>query len=119
MVIRVKDESGNFVVLPLGSVSEEQISQAVKEFLMQNPVEVTETDPTVPKWAKQPNKPSYNVDEITNAVHKDDVGNVKELEIGGNTVEAINIVYEKIGDIDSALDELHNYAQALIAGGEN
>lgn len=28
--------------------------------------DVPETDPTVPSWAKQPNKPSYTYDEITN-----------------------------------------------------
>ena len=38
MIIRVKDESGNFVILPLGGgdVSQEQIAQAVEEYLNNN-----------------------------------------------------------------------------------
>lgn len=141
-----------------GDVSPEQIAQAVGEYLEENPI--TETDPTVPNWAKQPNKPTYTAEEV-NAAHRMDLGNVKELEIGNDAVEGINLLYRdkadkadtytkdevdnliatnteeivqyiddgyvtlnamivsnsaKIGDIDSALDELHNYAQALIGG---
>ena len=45
-----------------GDVSEAQIAQAVADYLAQNPIE--ETDPTVPAWAKQPEKPSYTADEV-------------------------------------------------------
>lgn len=45
-----------------GDVSEAQIAQAVADYLAQNPIE--ETDPTVPEWAKQPEKPSYTADEV-------------------------------------------------------
>ena len=49
--------------IPLGGdVSEAQIAQAVAEYLSKNPI--TETDPTVPDWAKQPDKPSYTADEV-------------------------------------------------------
>ena len=48
-----------------GQVDEEVIRQAVYEYLEENPVDVPdETDPTVPEWAKQPNKPTYTPDEI-------------------------------------------------------
>lgn len=45
-----------------GSVSSEQIAQAVEEYMTTHPF--TETDPTVPDWAKQPEKPSYTADEV-------------------------------------------------------
>lgn len=49
--------------IPLGGdVSEAQIAQAVAEYFSKNPI--TETDPTVPDWAKQPEKPSYTADEV-------------------------------------------------------
>ena len=49
--------------IPLGGdVSEAQIAQAVAEYISKNPI--TETDPTVPDWAKQPEKPSYTADEV-------------------------------------------------------
>lgn len=49
--------------IPLGGdVSEAQIAKAVAEYLSRNPI--TETDPTVPDWAKHPEKPSYTADEV-------------------------------------------------------
>lgn len=49
--------------IPLGGdVPEAQIAQAVAEYLSNNPI--GETDPTVPEWAKQPEKPSYTADEV-------------------------------------------------------
>lgn len=41
-----------------------QIVSAVESYLIKNPVSITETDPTVPSWAKQPNKPTYHTSEI-------------------------------------------------------
>jgi hypothetical protein len=40
------------------------IKNAVIEYLAKNPPKVTETDPTVPEWAKQPQKPKYTAKEI-------------------------------------------------------
>ena len=49
--------------IPLGGdVSEAQIAQAVAEYLSKNPI--TETDPTVPDWAKEPTKPGYTASEV-------------------------------------------------------
>lgn len=48
-------------------VDESAIAQAVADYLDENPVEVEipdETDPTVPSWAKQPNKPKYTAAEV-------------------------------------------------------
>ena len=45
-----------------GSVSAEEIANAVEEYMTAHPF--TETDPTVPDWAKQPEKPSYTAEEV-------------------------------------------------------
>ena len=46
----------------LTSISPEDIATAVEEYMVNNPIE--ETDPTVPEWAKQPEKPSYTAEEV-------------------------------------------------------
>lgn len=50
--------------LKQSGVSEEKIAQVVETYLAKNPPTVTETDPTVSDWAKQPEKPSYTADEV-------------------------------------------------------
>lgn len=48
-----------------GKVDYEVIKQAIEEYLQNNPIEIPdETDPTVPEWAKKPNKPTYTPAEI-------------------------------------------------------
>ena len=45
-----------------GSVSPEEIATAVEEYMVAHPF--TEIDPTVPEWAKQPQKPTYTASEV-------------------------------------------------------
>lgn len=45
-----------------GEVTDEQISNAVDNYMTSNPIE--ENDPTVPAWAKQENKPTYTASEV-------------------------------------------------------
>lgn len=45
-----------------GSVSAEEIATAVEEYMSAHPF--TETDPTVPDWAKKPEKPAYTASEV-------------------------------------------------------
>ena len=40
------------------------IRDAVDEYLANNPIEVEETDPTVPDWAKQPEPPKVEIPEV-------------------------------------------------------
>lgn len=47
-----------------GEVGPADIQQIVDDYLAANPPTVTETDPTVPTWAKQPQKPSYTAAEV-------------------------------------------------------
>lgn len=49
---------------PSGDVSEEEIQNAVSDYLEKNPISVVEKDPTVPNWAKNPEKPTYTPEEI-------------------------------------------------------
>lgn len=44
------------------SASSEQIAAAVSQYLKDNPI--IETDPTVPAWAKEKNKPTYTAAEV-------------------------------------------------------
>ena len=46
------------------SIDEEMIAEAVADYLDDHPITVTEEDPTVPSWAKQPNKPAYTAQEV-------------------------------------------------------
>ena len=43
-------------------IDQERISIAVEEYLNKNPIQ--EKDPTVPEWAKQPQKPEYTAQEV-------------------------------------------------------
>ncbi len=45
-----------------GGVDEGQVKEAIKDYLIENPIE--ESDPTVPDWAKQPQKPKYTAKEV-------------------------------------------------------
>lgn len=45
-----------------GGVTDEQVQEALNAYLAEHGI--TENDPTVPAWAKAPNKPSYTADEV-------------------------------------------------------
>lgn len=46
------------------TITPEQIQTAVDTYLKKNPIVVKETDPTVPEWAKQSQKPTYTASEV-------------------------------------------------------
>lgn len=58
------------IILPKGpegdpaQIDMEKIRQFVIDYLTANPPKVVESDPTVPSWAKQPEKPSYSKSEV-------------------------------------------------------
>lgn len=45
-------------------VNPDDIKRAVDSYMEEHPVNVKETDPTVPAWAKQPQKPTYTAEEV-------------------------------------------------------
>ncbi|MGM9661090.1 MAG: hypothetical protein ACI3WQ_10870, partial [Faecousia sp.] len=47
-----------------GATDEAVVQRIVDAYLAANPPTVTETDPTVPAWAKQPQKPTYTAAEV-------------------------------------------------------
>lgn len=50
------------LIKDMGGASEEDIAKAVAAYLTEHPVK--ETDPTVPAWAKEANKPTYTAAEV-------------------------------------------------------
>lgn len=52
------------VDISIPGATDEQIQEIVQEYLAQNPPQVTESDPTVPQWAKASTKPAYTADEV-------------------------------------------------------
>ena len=47
-----------------GEADETQVRELVMEYLRSNPPQVTESDPTVPDWAKESSKPAYTAEEV-------------------------------------------------------
>ncbi len=47
-----------------GGATPDAIKDAVNAYLDENPISVEEKDPTVPAWAKQPEKPKYTAEEV-------------------------------------------------------
>lgn len=84
-----------------GSVSKEEIATAVQEYMQENPF--TETDPTVPDWAKQPQKPSYTAAEVG----ADESGTAESEVTGHNTATDAH------NDIRLLVQELTNRLNAL------
>ena len=69
----------------------EGLANAVAEYLKENPVQFEETDPTVPDWAKQPDKPDYTAAEVgavatVNGIAPDENGNVEVTANGSGIV---------------------------------
>ena len=47
-----------------GQADDAQVQELVMEYLRNNPPKVTETDPSVPAWAKEKTKPTYTAAEV-------------------------------------------------------
>ena len=76
----------------------------------------TESDPTVPSWAKQPNKPTYAYDEITNkptdlATQSYVKNEIANAQLGGGDTEIDLSGYATKDDLTGKADksELNNY----------
>ena len=87
-----------------GSVTPEQIKQAVDNYLEEHPVEFTETDPTVPDWAKQPNKPTYTAAEV-GTYSSDSID--KYLDEKANVDDVFLIMHQKANqsEVNDGLDK--------------
>lgn len=64
------------------------IKNAVDDYLANNPINVKETDPTVPEWAKQPNPPDVKIpDKLPNPYSITFTGAVNASYDGSSAVE--------------------------------
>lgn len=75
-----------------GSVSSEEIANAVEEYMIAHPF--TETDPTVPDWAKQPEKPSYTAEEVGADASGTAVAKVSEHNTASNAHNDIRLLVQ-------------------------
>jgi hypothetical protein len=62
IVQMVEDLNTEIEELKKGGASEEQIADAVEDYLTKNPI--NESDPTVSEWAKAPEKPTYTAKDV-------------------------------------------------------
>lgn len=76
-----------------GEVTDEQISNAVNNYMAANPID--ESDPTVPGWAKQPEKPTYTSSEVG--------------------ADAVGTAESKVSEHNTATDA-HNDIRLLVQG---
>lgn len=87
-----------------GTVDAAEIQRIVDAYLVANPPEVTENDPTVPPWAKQPQKPTYTATEVG----ADPAGTAASAVSQHNTDAAAH------NDLRLALQELANRINAAL-----
>ena len=84
-----------------GEVTDEQISNAVNNYMAANPID--ESDPTVPGWAKQPEKPTYTSSEVG----ADAVGTAESKVSAHNTAtDSHNDIRELISGLTQRLNAL-------------
>lgn len=84
-----------------GSVSAEQIAQAVEEYMIAHPF--IETDPTVSDWAKQPEKPSYTAEEVGADASGTAVAKVSEHNTASNAHNDIRLLVQGLTERLNAL----------------
>lgn len=112
-VSQLENDSGYISSLPGNLVTEQELE--AKGYL----TEFTETDPTVPAWAKQPNKPTYTLDELgaeAAGAAADALLNAKEYTDG-----RLNIILEGADPSYNTFKELSDaiLAQNTTIGGIN
>lgn len=87
----------------IGNPTDEQISNAVNSYMDNNPITITETDPTVPEWAKQPQKPTYTASEVGAEASGTADGKVSSHNTAG---DAHNDIRELISGLTQRLNAL-------------
>lgn len=99
--IYYRNKNGKFVEIPLGEgVSDSSIAEAIDNYFKKYPINITETDPTVPDWAKQENKPIYTADEV-GAYSKDKI----DMDFKGIYI-AMGSLSESVGGMKTDIDGL-------------
>lgn len=112
-VSQLENDSGYISSLPDNLVTEQELE--AKGYL----TEFTETDPTVPTWAKQPNKPTYTLDEL--GAEAAGAAGAALLEAKGYTDSRFDIILEGADPSYNTFKELSDaiLAQNTTIGGIN
>ena len=112
-VSQLENDSGYISSLPDNLVTEQELE--AKGYL----TEFTETDPTVPSWAKQPNKPTYTLDEL--GAEAAGAAGAALLEAKGYTDSRFDIILEGADPSYNTFKELSDaiLAQNTTIGGIN
>lgn len=104
MVSQLENDKGYLNSLPNNLVTEEELQS--KGYL----TSFTETDPTVPAWAKQPNKPTYTLDEL--GAEQAGAANEALLSAKEYTDGRFNIILE---EADPTYDSFKKLGDAILA----
>ena len=103
--VKATDESGKPTEFeatdPGGGVSDEKIAEAVGTCMESHPIE--EIDPTVPEWAKQPEKPSYTAEEVGADASGTAVAKVSEHNTASNAHNDIRLLVQGLTERLNAL----------------
>ena len=104
-----------------GEVDAAEIQRIVEDYLAANPPTVTESDPTVPAWAKQPTKPTYTASEVGALPDTYTPPNQTAQQVGadpaGTAASAVsqhNTDAAAHNDLRLALQELANHINAAL-----
>ena len=100
-------------------VTPEQIQQAVDNYLDENSVQIEETDPTVPEWAKSEKKPTYTAEEVGaqpkgNYALKSDIPAVPVQSVNGKTGE-VKLSASDVGALPANAEIVDATARAGVA----
>lgn len=110
-VSQLENDSGYLNSLPENLVTEQELED--KGYL----TEFTETDPTVPSWAKQPTKPTYTLEELgaeSAGAAADALLNAKEYTDGRFNIILEGAAYNTFKELSDAI-----LAQNTTIGGIN
>ncbi|MGN8964028.1 hypothetical protein [Bariatricus sp. HCP28S3_D3] len=105
LAVKETDESGKpteFEAKDMsGGVSDEKIAEAVGTYMEANPIE--ESDPTVPDWAKQQDKPTYTAEEVGADASGTAVAKVSEHNTASNAHNDIRLLVQGLTERLNAL----------------
>ena len=103
--VKATDESGKPTEFEAtdqgGGVSDEKIAEAVGTYMEAHPIE--ESDPTVPQWAKQPEKPTYTALEVGADASGTAVAKVSEHNTASNAHNDIRLLVQGLTERLNAL----------------
>ena len=139
VIYDIKDEVARKLVVqkyskPLQGIPKEDLSYDVRLLLERagsSLQDYTETDPTVPQWAKNPNKPDYTADEVgalpedtfipdkvseleNDSGYTSNIGTITGIQMNGSNLGTSGIV--DLGNVITSHQDLSGKQDVLISG---